>query len=164
VNKLFEPFFDLWDSAEKWLSNKEAWTNGPFIELDAENVEGAVTVLLRNLAKSAKTFERLNLAQVNVIAAQVRDEVDLFRPKVPLIVALRNPGMRDRHWQDLTEKSACDLPADKSKMTLQVHTCILIYIYVYVYVFINIHMCISIYMIIYIIQKISIHAYICVHM
>jgi hypothetical protein len=164
VNKLFEPFFDLWDSAEKWLSNKEAWTNGPFIELDAENVEGAVTVLLRNLAKSAKTFERLNLAQVNVIAAQVRDEVDLFRPKVPLIVALRNPGMRDRHWQDLTEKTACDLPADKSKMTLQVHTYILIYIYVYVYVFINIHMCISTYMIIYIIQKISIHAYICVHM
>lgn len=25
LNKVFEPFFDLWDCAEKWLSNKEAW-------------------------------------------------------------------------------------------------------------------------------------------
>jgi len=25
LNKVFEPFFDLWDCAEKWLSNKETW-------------------------------------------------------------------------------------------------------------------------------------------
>ena len=72
LSKLFEPFYDLWDSAEKWLSHKESWTNGPFVDLDAEAVEGAVTILLKNLAKSAKTFERLNLSQVNIIAAQVR--------------------------------------------------------------------------------------------
>ena len=71
IFKLFEPFYDLWDSAEKWLSHKEAWTNGPFVDLDAEAVQGTVTVLLKNLAKSAKTFEKLNLSQVNVIAAQV---------------------------------------------------------------------------------------------
>ena len=78
LSKLFEPFYDLWDSAEKWLSHKEAWTNGPFVDLDAEAVEGAVTVLLKNLAKSAKTFERLNLSQVNVIAAQVGHQLLFF--------------------------------------------------------------------------------------
>ena len=75
-------------SAEKWLSNKETWTNGAFNNLDAEAVEQAVSVLLRNLAKSAKTFERMNLASVNVIAAQVRDEVDVFRPKVMLLPSI----------------------------------------------------------------------------
>lgn len=71
LTKVFEPFFDLWDCAEKWLNNKENWTNGAFMQLDSEVVESSVTTLLRNLAKSAKTFERLNLAQCNVIAAQV---------------------------------------------------------------------------------------------
>ena len=150
--KLFDPFYDLWDSAEKWLSNKETWTNGAFNNLDAEAVEQAVSVLLRNLAKSAKTFERMNLASVNVIAAQVRDEVDVFRPKVlllpsiylsnhltnqltiyltnhlttylfrtkvPLIVALRNLGMRDRHWEELVQKTGAELPADRNTLTLQ---------------------------------------------
>ena len=117
--KLFDPFYDLWDSAEKWLSNKETWTFGAFNNLDAENVENAVSVLLRNLAKSAKTFERMNLSSVNVIAAQVRDEVDIFRPKVPLIVALRNPGMRDRHWEELQAKTGAEIPSDRSVLTLQ---------------------------------------------
>ena len=87
LSKLFDPFYDLWDSAEKWLSNKETWTNGAFNNLDADAVENAVTVLLRNLAKSAKTFERMNLASVNVIAAQVRDE----RTPSPLIRSLPQP-------------------------------------------------------------------------
>lgn len=119
VSKLFEPFYDTWDCADRWLSHKETWTNGPFLDLDSEAVENTVNVLLRNLNKSAKTFERINLPQCGSIAAQVRDEVDLFRPKVPLIVALRNPGMRDRHWNELGEKVGIKLPADRNTMSLQ---------------------------------------------
>jgi hypothetical protein len=48
VTKIFEPFFDLWDCAEKWLSNKESWTDGPFLNLDPENVEKCIRNL-RNI-------------------------------------------------------------------------------------------------------------------
>ena len=119
VSKIFEPFYDLWDSCEKWLTNKENWTNGSFLELDSDIVENNVNTLLRNLNKSAKTFERNNLSQCNIIAAQVRDEVDLFRPKVPLIISLRNRGMRERHWDELASKAGVQFPSDKSKLTLQ---------------------------------------------
>lgn len=119
LSKTFEPFYDLWDSAEKWLSNKEIWTEGPFMELDSDAVENSVNTLLKNLNKSTKAFERLGLPQCNTIAAQVRDEVDAFRPKVPLITSLRNPGMRDRHWADLTEKTGAAIPDNKSELTLQ---------------------------------------------
>jgi dynein heavy chain, axonemal len=119
VSKVFEPFYDLWDSAEKWLSNKEIWTNGSFLSLDAELVENSVNTLLRNLNKSAKTFDRVNLPQCGAITTQLRDEVDVFRPKVPVITALRNPGMRDRHWNELAEKVNIKLPANKEELTLQ---------------------------------------------
>lgn len=119
LNKKFEPFYDLWDCAEKWLTNVELWTNGPFLSLDSDSVENAVSVLLRNLAKSAKSFERLGLSQCNIIAAQVRDEVSEFRVRVPLIISLRNAGMRDRHWQDLADKTGAAIPEDKSTLTLQ---------------------------------------------
>eukprot|EP01033_Poteriospumella_lacustris_P000280 gene286-182_t len=119
LSKTFEPFFDLWDCADKWLSSKENWTNGPFMELDADLVENSVNVLLKNLNKAAKTLERSNLPQCAAIATQVRDEVDVFRPKVPLITCLRNPGMRDRHWQELATKLAIHLPEDRKTLTLQ---------------------------------------------
>jgi dynein heavy chain len=119
LTKVFEPFYDLWDCCDRWMTNKEQWTNGSFMELDPEAVESAVNGLLRNLAKAAKTFDRLNLSKCNAIAAEVRDEVDVFRPKVPLIIALRNPGMRPRHWEDLAAKTGAKIPQDKKMMTLQ---------------------------------------------
>lgn len=119
VSKIFEPFFDLWDSADKWFSQKEDWTNGPFLGLDAEALENSVNLLLKNLSKAAKSLERNNLPQCSAIATQVRDELEHFRPNVPLITALRNPGMRDRHWNELSAKLNVKLPEDRKNLTLQ---------------------------------------------
>ena len=119
VTKVFEPFYDLWDCADKWLTNKETWTNGSFVALDSDAVESSVGVLLRNLTKSAKVFDKLGLSSVNEIAANIRGEVDIFKPKVPLIVALRNPGMRDRHWEELSTQLNVTFPENRDTLTLQ---------------------------------------------
>jgi cellulose synthase/poly-beta-1,6-N-acetylglucosamine synthase-like glycosyltransferase len=76
ILRSFEPFYDLWDSVEKWMSHKEVWTKGAFQELDSENVESTVASLLKNLSKSSKTFEKINLSQVNIIATQVQCTVE----------------------------------------------------------------------------------------
>jgi len=117
--KIFEPFYDLWNSADLWLQNKEKWTNGSFLDLDPEGVESSVQALFRALAKSGKSFERLGLSDCNIIATQVRGEVDEFKRKVPLISCLRNPGMRERHWEDLQTRTGAKIPINKEKMSLQ---------------------------------------------
>jgi dynein heavy chain, axonemal len=117
--KLFEPYFDLWDSTDNWMQMKEIWNTGPFVKLEAEEVENTVTTLSRNLAKSLKSFERLNLPLCAQIATEMRDEVDTFKPRVPIITALRNPGMRDRHWNELSQSTGTEFPKDKTFVTLQ---------------------------------------------
>ena len=119
ITKVFDPFHDLWDSAEKWITNKEVWTNGLFADLDADSLESSVGTLLRNLTKCGKTFDRLNLSKCNCIAESVRDEVGEFRPRVPLISALRNPGMRERHWSELQEKLNVTFQVPIEDLTLQ---------------------------------------------
>lgn len=37
-----------------------------------------------------------------------------FRPHVPMIAALRNPGMRDRHWEDLSNQLTFHVAPDES--------------------------------------------------
>lgn len=33
----------------------------------------------------------------------LKDTIDAFKKTMPLITDLRNPAMRDRHWQELME-------------------------------------------------------------
>ena len=35
---------------------------------------------------------------------EIRTKIEEFRPSIPLIQGLRNPGMRARHWQVLSEQ------------------------------------------------------------
>jgi len=37
------------------------------------------------------------------IAKIIKAEVDEFKPKVPLMVALRKAGMKDRHWKMVSD-------------------------------------------------------------
>lgn len=38
------------------------------------------------------------------MAVEIKNQIEDFRPNIPLIQALRNPGMRNRHWEKLTEE------------------------------------------------------------
>lgn len=38
------------------------------------------------------------------VASDIRGKIDDFRPYIPLIQGLRNPGMRGRHWQLLSDR------------------------------------------------------------
>ena len=49
--------------------------------------------------------------------ADVVQQVDAFRPNIPIIVGLRNSGMRDRHWADLSAEIGFTLRPD-DKFTL----------------------------------------------
>ena len=39
-----------------------------------------------------------------MVATDLLGRMELFRPNVPLIQALRSPGMRMRHWQTLSDR------------------------------------------------------------
>jgi Dynein heavy chain, N-terminal region 2 len=56
----------------------------------------------------------------------VKAEVDEFMPFVPVVVALRTPGMRPRHWDALSEKLGIDLHPDATyTLTKLIEVCVL---------------------------------------
>lgn len=38
------------------------------------------------------------------VAQDIKGRIEEFRPYIPLIQGLRNPGMRNRHWEMLSEQ------------------------------------------------------------
>ena len=67
--------------------------NNQWEELDAPSAEKFVEESIRTLAQTAKIFKEKDLNQILKIAEQVKTQLDEFRPKVPLMVALRKQGM-----------------------------------------------------------------------
>ena len=43
-------------------------------------------------------FKERDIVDILKIAQYVKAQLDEFRPKVPVMVALRKKGMTDRHW------------------------------------------------------------------
>ena len=95
--KEFKPYFDLWTTVEEWKKSYNSWLNDPFDEVDAGKVEETVDNSIKTLFKSKE------LSQITKIAETLKADVDLFKPEVPVLMALRTDGMKDRHWDMLTQ-------------------------------------------------------------
>lgn len=49
----------------------------------------------------------------NVHFYQVREQVDEFKQHMPIIMTLGNPGMKERHWEKISEIVGFPLRADE---------------------------------------------------
>ena len=45
----------------------------------------------------------LMCAAVQEVASEIKGMIEDFRPYIPLIQGLRNPGMRNRHWEQVCQ-------------------------------------------------------------
>lgn len=43
------------------------------------------------------------------INKNIKREIDEFKPKVPLLMALKQEGMKDRHWDEISSKVGFDI-------------------------------------------------------
>jgi len=107
MQKEFQHYYNLWTYAHKWFVYSQQWMNCEWEELNAEEAEKFVEDAIRILASAIRFFrdrgERdQNFMLIQKIAEKVKAEIDEFKPKVPLMVALRKKGMTDRHWEAIS--------------------------------------------------------------
>lgn len=86
----------------------EIWVDNPLSNVDGDSVERILSDTYKTMTKLLRTFAELPLVQK--VAVDVKDSVDAFRPSVPLLLALRNPGLRQRHFDQLREETGRAVP------------------------------------------------------
>jgi dynein heavy chain len=115
--KAFEPYANLWKTAGDWKNNKEAWLHGNFQEIDPRYCENEVTGGIRLLFKTIRALKSDEnkadeMKVICSIAELIKTELEEFKPNLPLVVGLRNEGMRERHWQQLSEIAKAEVGPD----------------------------------------------------
>ena len=99
----------MWESVDSVAEAAQSLARGSFSELDAESVEQSAQTILRTLKKCEKKFE--GVPGCLDVTRTILKEVAAFVPHVPLIIALRQKGLRERHWEAISAKSRANGPA-----------------------------------------------------
>ena len=112
VQKDLQPYVDLWTTAYEFMSALPIWLDGSFIELDPQQVEDQVTGWTRTLKKLRIGFEDGKLSHPLSVCENMLQRLANFETKLPIVTRLRNPGLRERHWEAISEKTGIKLRPD----------------------------------------------------
>ncbi|XP_066590873.1 dynein axonemal heavy chain 1-like [Prorops nasuta] len=100
LKKELEPYKNLWITAADWLKWYEIWTENPLVSIDARQIDEMITEMHKTMSRCARIFEEA--PEVASIAIATRDQIEAFKPYAAIIQALRNPGIKPRHFEELS--------------------------------------------------------------
>ncbi|GLV39944.1 Dynein heavy chain at 36C [Carabus blaptoides fortunei] len=105
--KEFEPYKNLWINASDWLRWHDIWMDNPLVNIDGESIDRTVTEMYKTMIKSMKTFT--DIPAVKSVAVEIKRQIEEFKPYIPLIQAIRSPGMRQRHWEQFETETGINV-------------------------------------------------------
>jgi dynein heavy chain len=110
---------NLWRTTRTWFDSHSGWLNSDWSKLDAEELENTFENCQKTINQTFRFFKDRDMPKVFDIAAKMKKEIDIFKPVVPIAVALRRDGMKDRHWDAIKSESGIDFDPYDEHFNLQ---------------------------------------------
>ncbi|XP_078046876.1 dynein axonemal heavy chain 7-like [Augochlora pura] len=95
-----KPFKQLFDAICDFMTKQELWLGSMIGSYSPEDIENDVGHAYRTIYKLEKSFQEPDLRD---LAGNVREKIEDFRDRMPIILTLGNPGLKDRHWEQISE-------------------------------------------------------------
>lgn len=95
-----DPYDKLWKTAMAFTTKLDVWLNGPFQRLNAEEIDNEVNEMWRTMYKLNKVFADVTGPRSS--ADRMRKKIDQFKVNLPLLHVICNPGIKDRHWERMS--------------------------------------------------------------
>eukprot|EP00775_Hariotina_reticulata_P006671 gene6671-6895_t len=112
-----EPYVALWTTINTFYSSNATWMNEPFYLLNPEQVEAEAADAYRKLMKLTKTFSGGAAGDARELPLSLAEEgkakVTGFQAYIPLVAAVCNPGLRERHWAAMADVVGFEIKQDE---------------------------------------------------
>jgi dynein heavy chain len=107
-----EPYEELWSTVANFNKEQARWMRGPISNLNALMVDNDVKNMFATSVRLLNTLSATAPEPASV-AEQIKNDLTKFKPNIPLLYVLTNKGMKDRHWQQISDLVGFDLRPDK---------------------------------------------------
>ncbi|XP_028408947.1 dynein heavy chain 7, axonemal-like [Dendronephthya gigantea] len=105
------PFHKLYETTVEFQNKYKDWMEGPWGSIDPDVVDQETGNFWRSLYKLEKQFNDVPKAQS--IAVNMKAKVDEFKGHMPLVQVVFNPGLRERHWLQMSDIIGYTIRADE---------------------------------------------------
>ena len=78
--------------------------NGEWDTVNGREIEDTVDTAIKTISQVFRHFKNKDMQTILPVVEKIKSEVDAFKQYVKMAVALRKPGMKDRHWDQITAK------------------------------------------------------------
>jgi dynein heavy chain len=97
VSKDIESLEKMWTLQSDWNEHSKKWKQTTFLDLNVEDIQSEII----------KFNERLNSMGKEVrewgVWSNLKEDLDKFKRILPLLIDLKSPAIRDRHWEELSD-------------------------------------------------------------
>ena len=101
VESAMKPYSDLWRTAQNFMVKNHQWLTGRMLDLDPEEVADETQGMWRSAHKMTRSFgDKKGPLHT---ATKLKAKMDKFKEQLPLVAVLCNKGMKDRHWEQLSD-------------------------------------------------------------
>ncbi|KAM6176988.1 dynein axonemal heavy chain 12 [Erethizon dorsatum] len=133
-----EPYQKFFNLVLKWQRAEKRWMDGGFLDLSGESMEADVDEFSREIFKTLKFFQMKHKKELQekrkaarkrsvteekpeeepkesptvTMCSTIMEQIKVFKDCIPTVSILCNPGIRARHWKQMSEIVGYDLTPD----------------------------------------------------
>jgi dynein heavy chain len=97
----FDKQAQLWSMISQWNDKFNEWMTSDFIDPDSGEVNIDVEEANKDVQIYVKESFGLHKKLTNSVSAKLKERTAEFKAKMPVVLELGNPSMKDRHWEKL---------------------------------------------------------------
>ncbi|CAK1540781.1 unnamed protein product [Leptosia nina] len=116
MEKELEKLEEVWGLVFQWEESWEKYKTQTFWEMETDEMEENVMYLFRNFNRLSRQLKDKGWDIIDT----TRVKVDAFRRTLPLIGDLKNPCMRERHWDRIKTLMGVEFDQDSEDFKLEV--------------------------------------------
>ncbi|GAB6023461.1 Dynein heavy chain 7, axonemal [Chamberlinius hualienensis] len=106
------PYLRLYETAVKFEQKHKEWLESPLTAINPDLIEQEIAAIWRSIYKLERSFADIPVIKILIQKMKVR--VEELKEQLPLVKALCNLGLRDRHWEQIGEIVGFPLKPDQS--------------------------------------------------
>ncbi|XP_058251926.1 dynein axonemal heavy chain 2 isoform X2 [Hemibagrus wyckioides] len=105
----------VWEIAQQWETHWNEWKCGQFATLQTENMEITAQTMFKKLHKLSRDLKD---KQWDIVDFS-KNRIEQFKRTIPLILDLKNPAMRKRHWSQIKHEVQRAFDQNSAEFTLE---------------------------------------------